>query len=82
VPNQLSSMQLDILERMVVTPEPAFIASEFIEDLDYTEEGVRYNLEKLVECDCVERKKPGPRTVLYWITKHGREVYNEHAGSG
>lgn len=75
-------MQLDILEKMIVTPEPAFIASEFIEDLDYTEEGVRYNLEQLTERGLLDRKKPGSRTVMYWITKKGKEVYNEHAGSG
>lgn len=67
---------------MVVAPEPAFITSEFIEDLDYTAEGIRYNLEQLCDCGMIDRKKPGKRTVLYWITKKGRETYAEQSGSG
>lgn len=82
MPPDLSEIQLAILEEMVVTPEPAFIASEFIADLEYTEEGIRYNLDQLVEQGLLDRKKPGPRTVLYWITKDGRDAYAEHAGSG
>jgi len=78
--SQLSEIQLAILEKMVVTPEAAFITSEFVDDLDYTAEGVRYNLEQLEDDGYISRKKPGKRTVMYWIEKKGREAYAEQSG--
>jgi len=71
---------MEILEYMYITPEPAFTAGEIAQEIGYTAEGVRYKLEKMRVAGTVDRKKPGKRTVIYWITKKGRQHYAEHAG--
>jgi len=68
-----------ILQEFVVSPEPAFIASEIAEELDISDEGARHRLNRLVEQGLLNKKKPGPRTVIYWITEKGEVYYAEHA---
>jgi predicted ArsR family transcriptional regulator len=47
--------------------DPAFYASEIAEAIDYTVEGARNRLDRLVEEGVLERKKRGKRSVVYWL---------------
>jgi predicted transcriptional regulator len=70
---------IDILKIFVGSREPAFVPSEIADDLDVTTEGARHQMEKLVERGLLGKKKPGQRTVLYWITDDGYEYYTQNA---
>jgi len=70
---------VSILKIFVVSPEPAFVPSEVAEKLDVTTEGARHQMDNLVDRELLQKKKPGQRTVLYWITTSGEEYYAEHA---
>lgn len=70
-----------VLEQFVVSPDPAFVPSEIAEALGITTEGARHRMNKLVEKGYLSKKKPGERTVIYWITPAGREYYAENADS-
>jgi len=70
---------VSILEIFVVSPEPAFVPKELGERLDVSTEGARHQMDRLVERDFLQKKKPGERTVLYWITTEGQEHYAEEA---
>lgn len=70
-----------ILHEFVVSPDPAFVPSEIAEKLDVTTEGARHQMNKLVERGLLGRKKPGERTVIYWITPEGRQYYAENTSS-
>lgn len=70
--------ELEILHYFVTSAEPAFIASEIASEFDTTIEGARHRLEKMVEQDLLRRKKPGNRTVIYWITDHGMQYYSDN----
>ncbi|WP_276260641.1 helix-turn-helix domain-containing protein [Haloglomus litoreum] len=69
---------IDILRHFVVSPDPAFVASEIAEELDVTTEGARHQMNNLVDRGLLSRKKPGQRTVIYWVTSAGREYYAEN----
>lgn len=69
----------EILHEFIVSPEPAFVPSEIGDRLDITTEGARHRMNKLVDDGLLARKKPGPRTVLYWITEAGEMYYSENA---
>ncbi|MBX0297521.1 MarR family winged helix-turn-helix transcriptional regulator [Halomicroarcula sp. F27] len=73
--------QVDILHHFVVSPEPAFVPQEIADSLDVTKEGVRHQMEKLVDKGLLARKKPSSRIVIYWITDKGRRYYAENADS-
>lgn len=70
---------VSILNIFVVSPEPAFVPSEIAEELEVTTEGARHQMNNLVDRNLLQKKKPGERTVLYWITTSGEEYYAEHA---
>jgi predicted transcriptional regulator len=69
---------VDVLHEFVVSTDPAFVPSEIGDRLDVTTEGARHQMNNLVEQGLLAKKKPGKRTVLYWITKDGREFYREN----
>lgn len=69
---------IDILEQFIVNPDPVFIASEIAEKLDVTEQGARHRLNKLSEDKLLRKKKPGSKTVMYWITEDGIDYYREN----
>jgi predicted transcriptional regulator len=69
---------VDVLAVFVASPDPAFVPSELGDELDVTKEGVRYHMERLVDEGLLEKKKPGARTVMYWITDDGRQYFVEH----
>lgn len=72
---------VSILRVFLSSPDPAFISSEIADELDVTAEGARHQLNRLVERGLLNRKKPGSRTVIYWITDAGRTYYFEQTQS-
>jgi len=70
---------VDILHVFVSSADPAFVPSEVADALDVTTEGARHQMDNLVERDLLGKKKPGQRTVLYWITPAGRDYYGANA---
>jgi predicted ArsR family transcriptional regulator len=68
---------VDILRVCLSSPDPAFVPAEVAAELDVTTEGARHQMTQLVDRGLLERKKPGSRTVLYWVTDAGREYYFE-----
>lgn len=75
-----SSQQLspvDVLAVFVASPDPAFVPLEIGDELGVTSQGARYHMERLVDEGFLEKKKPGTRTVLYWITDDGRQYFVE-----
>ncbi|WP_262177121.1 MarR family winged helix-turn-helix transcriptional regulator [Haloarcula laminariae] len=67
-----------VLEEFVVSPDPAFITKEIAEKFDVEGETARNWLNGMVEAGLLDRKKPGERTVIYWITDEGRAHYADH----
>jgi predicted transcriptional regulator len=65
----------DVLGVFVSSSDPALVPSEVGDALGITSQGARYHLERLVAERYLEKKKPGERTVLYWITDEGRTYY-------
>jgi len=72
---------VDILEVFVGNQDPAFVPKEIAGFLNVTTEGARHQMDKLVEQGLLGKKKPGERTVLYWITPDGYEYYAENASA-
>jgi len=69
---------IEILKVFVADQAPAFVPKEIGEALDVTTEGARHQMENLVDRGLLGRKKPGERTVLYWITEDGYTYYAEN----
>jgi predicted ArsR family transcriptional regulator len=67
------------LHVFVSSADPAFVPSELSDELNVTTEGARHQMERLVDSGLLAKKKPGQRTVMYWITPKGREHYGENA---
>jgi predicted transcriptional regulator len=70
---------LSVLETFLSSSEPAFVPSEVAENLDVTTEGARNRMNKLAERGLLEKKKPGQRTVMYWITEEGTQYYFDNS---
>jgi predicted transcriptional regulator len=70
---------IDVLHEFVISPDPAFVPAEIGDSLGVTKETARNRMNELVDLGLLEKKKPGQRTVLYWITKEGREHYQQNA---
>lgn len=70
-----------VLQIFVNSPDPAFVPSEIAEELDVTTEGARHQMEQLVEKGYLGKKKPGQRTVMYWLTPEGHAHYAENAST-
>jgi len=71
--------RMRILEIFVVSPEPAMVPSEIADDMEVTTNGARHQMDNLVERGFLDKKKPGERTVIYWITQEGANHYAEHS---
>lgn len=71
----------DILEIFLSSSDPAFVPSEIAEKLAVTTEGARHQMNRLADEGYLEKKKPGQRTVLYWLTDEGRVYYFESGAS-
>lgn len=69
---------MDILSVFHLSTDPAFVAAEVAEELDVTVEGARHQMNRLVDDELLGKKKPGQRTVIYWITPKGVEYYAEN----
>jgi response regulator of citrate/malate metabolism len=57
---------VEIVQWMRETPEPAFTTAEIAEKFGMTAEGMRGRLEALRDGKQVYRKKPTSRTVIWW----------------
>jgi predicted transcriptional regulator len=68
---------ISVLRVFLSNSDPAFVVSEIAEDLEVTPEGARHQMNKLVERGLLAKKKPGKRTVIYWITDEGVQHYVE-----
>ena len=68
---------ISILRVFLGSTDPAFVPSEIGEELECTTEGARHQMNRLVEQGLLAKKKPGQRTVLYWITEDGKQHYVE-----
>ena len=66
---------ISILGVFLSSRDPAFVPSEIADELDVTTEGARHQMNRLVDQGFLNKKKPGQRTVLYWITDDGVEYY-------
>jgi len=71
---------VQILRIFLSSADPAFVASEIADKLDVTTEGARHQMNNLVDRGLLEKKKPGRRTVLYWITEDGQTYFFEETG--
>lgn len=72
---------VDIIEIFALSTDPAFVPAEVADELDVTSEGARHQMNNLVEKGYLKRKKPGSRTVMYWVTDEGIEYYATETGS-
>jgi len=71
---------VDLLEVFVSNiDEGAFVPSELGDALDVTAEGARHQMDNLVDRGLLEKKKPGERTVLYWVTHQGIRHYAQNS---
>ena len=57
----------EITEAMRQAHAPAFTTGELAEQLGMTTEGMRRRLKKLHDEGLVNCKKPGSRTVIWWV---------------
>jgi predicted ArsR family transcriptional regulator len=57
----------EIIEGLRESKEPAFITKEIADIFDMSTEGMRGRLEKLKEEGRICKKKPSPRTVIWWL---------------
>lgn len=57
----------EIVETMNAHPDPAFTTGELAEMFGMTVEGIRHRLESLHDEGRIYRKKPTPRTVIWWV---------------
>jgi predicted transcriptional regulator len=67
----------DILSIMLRSPDPAFTVGEIAEDMSFSNEGVRHQMNRLADAGYLQKKKVGHRTALYWETQAGIEYYVE-----
>jgi len=75
--------ELSILRAFLSDDDPAYVLSEIADKLEMNKETVRHQIKQkeLVERGLLKRKKPGSRTVLYWITPEGVQYYVEQTGN-
>lgn len=69
---------ISILRVFLQDSDPAFVPAEIAQELDCTTEGARHQMNRLVDKGFLKKKKPGQRTVIYWITDEGSHHYVEH----
>jgi predicted transcriptional regulator len=69
---------ISILKIFLSSSDPAFVPSEIAAELEVTTEGARHQMNRLVERGFLAKKKPGKRTVLYWVTDEGLRYYVEN----
>jgi DNA-binding MarR family transcriptional regulator len=67
--------ELDVLKIFYERPDPAFVPTEIAEACDCSTETARNRLESLAEAGYLGSKKPGRRSLMYWITPAGYEYY-------
>lgn len=67
---------VEILLLFILTPEPAFMASEFTDAVDMTRQGVLKRLDDLEDQGYLESKKASGRR-MFWITEEGRQFVSE-----
>lgn len=70
----------EILRIFALSTDPAFVPAEIAERMGVTAEGARHRMNKLVEQGYLAKKKPGERTVIYWLTEEGLDHYAEVSG--
>lgn len=57
----------EIVALMQDSCDPAFTASEIAEEVGMTKDGVYNRLQELYEAGEIEKKKPQPTTVIWWV---------------
>lgn len=57
----------EILVSMMESDDPAFTTSELAEQHGMTAEGMRNRLESLAKAGRIKSKKPGERSVIWWL---------------
>jgi len=67
----------DILSIMLASPDPAFTVGEIAAEMSFSNEGVRHQMDRVVDAGYLRKKKVGHRTALYWATQAGIEHYVE-----
>lgn len=72
---------IEILRVFLSETDPAYVPSEIGDRLGVTAEGARHQMERLVDRGLLGKKKPGERTVLYWITPEGVDYFWEESGA-
>jgi DNA-binding MarR family transcriptional regulator len=70
---------ITILRYIAVSPDPAFVPQELAHELGINKETARNRMNDLVDMGLLSRKKPGARTVMYWITTEGKQFYSDHS---
>lgn len=71
----------DILRVFLRSSDPAFVPIELARELDAGVETARNRMDSLADRGLLYKKKPGERTVLYWITEDGKAYYFDTTGS-
>ncbi|WP_161945924.1 helix-turn-helix domain-containing protein [Halalkaliarchaeum desulfuricum] len=66
----------EILREFVVSPDPAFVASELGEKLNMSRQGVLNRLDDLEERHLLQSKKAAGRRI-FWITHQGEVFFQE-----
>ena len=59
----------ELIEAICVIEEPAFTAPEIAEDLGIGVDSARQHLYELVDEGLLSMKKPGSRTVIFWLSE-------------
>jgi len=57
----------EIIRGLQEAGDPAFITNEVAKMFDMSTEGMRGRLEKLKQEGRIHKKKPSPRTVIWWL---------------
>jgi len=66
----------EILREFVIRPDPAHHATEFVDELELSRQGVAERFDVLESKGCLGTKKIANRRI-WWITEVGRRVYYE-----
>jgi len=72
---------VDILRVFLRSSDPAFVPIELANELDAGVETARNRMDSLADRGLLHKKKPGKRTVMYWITEDGKQFYFDKTGS-
>jgi len=64
----------ELLREIRLLPDPVITATELVDSVKMTRQGVNNRLTELVESGHLRSKQVGSRAVVYWLTETGRKV--------